>query len=99
YDRQEYEQTLEPVCLKNNLGVIPYFSLAAGFLTGKYRSEADMTGPRARIASKYLNERGLRIVKALDEVAQANNVKQATIPLAWLIARPSITAPIASATT
>ena len=98
-DRAEYEQKLEPVCLRNDLGVIPYFSLAAGFLTGKYRSEADVQGARARIVGKYVNERGLRILKALDEIAKEKNVKPATIALAWLMARPGITAPIASATT
>jgi len=98
YDRAEYEEQLEPVCLRQHIGVIPYFSLAAGFLTGKYRSEADVKGARARIVGKYVNERGLRILKALDEVAKEKNVKPATIALAWLIARPSVTAPIASAT-
>ena len=97
-DRAEYEQKLEPVCLRNDLGVIPYFSLAAGFLTGKYRSEADVQGARARIVGKYVNERGLRILKALDEIAKEKNVKPATIALAWLMARPGITSPIASAT-
>jgi len=99
YDRAEYEEQLEPVCVKNNIGVIPYFSLAAGFLTGKYRSEADVQGARARIVTKYVNERGMRILKALDEVAKDKNTKSATIALAWVIARPSVTAPIASATT
>jgi aryl-alcohol dehydrogenase-like predicted oxidoreductase len=79
--------------------VIPYVPLGAGFLTGKYRSQADVKGARAGIVGKYLNERGLRILKALDEVAKEKNVKPASIALAWLIARPSITAPIASATT
>jgi aryl-alcohol dehydrogenase-like predicted oxidoreductase len=99
YDRAEYEEKLEPVCLKHHVGVIPYFPLGAGFLTGKYRSQADLKGARAGIVGKYLNERGLRILKALDEVAKEKNVKPASIALAWLIARPSITAPIASATT
>lgn len=99
YDRAEYEEKLEPVCLKHHIGVIPYFSLASGFLTGKYRSEADVKGSRARIVGKYVNERGLKILKALDEVAKDNNVQPATVALAWLIARPSVTAPIASATT
>ncbi len=97
-DRAEYEEKLEPVCMKHHLGVIPYFSLAAGFLTGKYRSEADVKGARARIVGKYVNERGMGILKALDEVAKERNLKPATIALAWLMARPSVTAPIASAT-
>ena len=97
-DRAEYEEKLEPVCRRHNVGVIPYFSLASGFLTGKYRSEADVKGSRARIVGKYVNERGMRILNALDEVAKDKNVKPATVAIAWLIARPSVTAPIASAT-
>ena len=100
YDRADYEGPLEQLCLKEEIGVIPYYSLAAGFLTGKYRSEADL-GQRARGAKvkNYLNERGFRILKALDEAAQKLNLTPARVALAWLIARPSITAPIASATT
>jgi aryl-alcohol dehydrogenase-like predicted oxidoreductase len=99
YDRAEYETQLEPVCEANDLGVIPYFSLAAGFLSGKYRSESDLSkSPRGRTVKKYLNERGTRIVKALDQVAKGQNSTPAKISLAWLMARPSITAPIASAT-
>ena len=99
YDRSDYETNLEPVCEKYELGVISYFSLASGFLTGKYRSEADTkTRARGERVKKYLNERGFRIVAALDEVAQTYGVTAAQVALAWLIARPSITAPIASAT-
>ncbi len=99
YDRQEYETKLEPVCVKNELGVIPYYSLASGFLTGKYRSEADLSkSKRGQGVKKYLNERGFRILAALDQVAQKYNSSAARVALAWLIARPSITAPIASAT-
>jgi aryl-alcohol dehydrogenase-like predicted oxidoreductase len=99
YDRAGYEVQLEPLCEKNHLGVIPYFSLAAGFLTGKYRSEADL-GNKARAGKVkgYLNERGLRILSALDQVANENHSKPAQVALAWLMGRPSITAPIASAT-
>ncbi len=99
YDRSGYESELEPVAEKNELGVIPYFSLAAGFLTGKYRSEADL-GNKARsgMVKKYLNERGFRILDALDEVAKQHSSTAAEVALAWLMARPSITAPIASAT-
>jgi aryl-alcohol dehydrogenase-like predicted oxidoreductase len=99
YDRAVYEAELEPLCLKENLGVIPYYSLAAGFLTGKYRSEADL-GDKARAGSvkKYLNERGFKILAALEEVAAQYHSTPARVALAWLIARPSITAPIASAT-
>ncbi|HLJ25534.1 MAG TPA: aldo/keto reductase [Candidatus Angelobacter sp.] len=99
YERADYETKLEPVCAKHGLGVIPYFSLASGFLTGKYRSEDDFSksrrGPRVK---KYLNDRGFRILAALDQVAMQHNATPAQVALAWLIARPSITAPIASAT-
>jgi aryl-alcohol dehydrogenase-like predicted oxidoreductase len=98
-ERAEYEQKLEPVCQDAGLGVIPYFSLAAGFLTGKYRSEADLAkSPRGQAVKKYLNERGLRILDALDQVARQTSSTPTAVALAWLLARPSITAPIASAT-
>jgi aryl-alcohol dehydrogenase-like predicted oxidoreductase len=98
-ERAEYESNLEPVCVKERLGVINYFPLAGGFLSGKYRSEKDAAGkPRARNVTKYLNERGFKIVGALDEVAKKYNATPARISLAWLLARPSITAPIVSAT-
>ena len=97
--RQDYESTLEPVCEKHNVGVIPYFSLASGFLSGKYRSEADTAGKaRSGGVKAYLNEKGFGVLKALDEVAKAHHSRPAVVALAWLIARPSITAPIASAT-
>ncbi len=99
YDRAEYESTLEPLCLAKGLGVIPYFALASGFLTGKYRSEADLAkSPRGQMVKKYLDERGLRILAALDQVAQKFHSTPGKVALAWLMARPSITAPIASAT-
>jgi aryl-alcohol dehydrogenase-like predicted oxidoreductase len=100
YDRVVFEEKLEPLCLQEELGVISFFSLAAGFLTGKYRTADDLAqSPRGPgIAQKYLNERGLRILKALDEVARAHDSNPARVALAWLLARPSITAPIASAT-
>src|SRR5205085_4709883 len=76
-----------------------YYSLASGFLTGKYRSEADLSkSPRGKGVKSYLNERGFRILRALDEVAETYDSTPARVALAWLIARPSITAPIASAT-
>ena len=100
YDRADYETNLETVCRENGLGVIPYFSLASGFLTGKYRSEADLAGSkRGQFVKKYLNDRGFRILRALDEVADALHATPVKISLAWLMARPGITAPIASATT
>ncbi len=99
-ERAEYESNVEPVCEKEGLGVINYFPLAGGFLTGKYRSEKDAAGkPRARNVTKYLNERGFKIVGALEQVAKKYNATPARISLAWLLARPSITAPIVSATT
>jgi aryl-alcohol dehydrogenase-like predicted oxidoreductase len=99
YDRAGYEEKLEAVCRKNGLGVIPYFPLASGFLTGKYRSEADLAASkRGPFVKKYLNERGFRILRALDEVAHEFQATPAKVSLAWLLARPGITAPIASAT-
>ena len=98
-ERSDYEANLEPVCLEHGMGVIPYFSLAAGFLTGKYRSEADFgKSTRGGGMKKYLNPRGMRILGALDTVAKQTSSTPASIALAWLLARPSITAPIASAT-
>jgi aryl-alcohol dehydrogenase-like predicted oxidoreductase len=98
-ERADYESQLEPLVLKEGLGVIPYYALASGFLTGKYRSESDL-GKSARGAGvkKYLNDRGFRILAALDEAARAHRSTPGKVALAWLIARPSITAPIASAT-
>lgn len=98
-ERADYEATLERVCTENNLGVIPYYSLASGFLSGKYRSEDDLKkSARGQGVKKYLNDRGFKILKALDEVASQCHSTPAAVSLAWLIARPSITAPIASAT-
>lgn len=100
YDRTGFETRLRDVCLENGIGVIPYFSLAAGFLTGKYRSEADFgKSPRGGGMAKYLNERGRRILAALDGVAEEAAATPAAVALAWLMAQPAITAPIASATT
>jgi aryl-alcohol dehydrogenase-like predicted oxidoreductase len=99
YDRADYEATLEPVCRENGIGVIPYYSLASGFLTGKYRSEADLEkSQRGAGVKKYLNARGFRILEALDQVAKKYNSTPAQISLAWLLTRPTITAPISSAT-
>jgi aryl-alcohol dehydrogenase-like predicted oxidoreductase len=99
YDRQDFEGPLEQLCLKEHIGVIPYFGLASGFLTGKYRSPADFgKSQRGGAMANYLNEKGKKILAALDAVAAAHRVTQAAVALAWLVARPSITAPIASAT-
>jgi aryl-alcohol dehydrogenase-like predicted oxidoreductase len=99
YDRADFEAKLQPLCLEKGIGVIPYSSLASGFLTGKYRSEADLAqSPRGQGIKKYLNDRGFRILRALDQVAEKHNSTPARVSLAWLIAQPGITAPIASAT-
>ncbi len=101
YDRAGYEAELEPLAREHALGVISYYSLASGFLSGKYRSAADGGKSNARgakVVAKYLNPRGLRILGALDDVAAAHKAKPAQVALAWLIARPGITAPIVSAT-
>ena len=99
YDRAEYEESLEPVCIENALGVLSYFSLASGFLAGKYRSVADVANKaRGDFVKKYLNERGFRILDALDQVAKRLHATPAQVALAWLMARRTVTAPIASAT-
>jgi aryl-alcohol dehydrogenase-like predicted oxidoreductase len=99
YDRESYETDLEPVAQAHKLIVVTYFSLASGFLSGKYRSNADMAkAARSSLVEKYLNDRGLQIVDTLIEVAKRNDTTPATAALAWIIARPSVTAPIASAT-
>ena len=100
YDRAVFEDALEPLCLKRGVGVINFYALAAGFLTGKYRTEADAakSARGANTTRKYLNPRGLRILDALDKVAQQYNAKPSQVAIAWQIARPSVTAPIASAT-
>jgi len=100
YDRAVFEDALAPLCLERGVGVINFYALAAGFLTGKYRSEAD-AGKSARGANttkKYLNARGLRILDALDAVAATHGATPAQVAIAWQIAQPAVTAPIASAT-
>jgi len=101
YDRAGYEAALEPLVQREQVGVIGYYSLASGFLTGKYRREEDAGKSTARgqsVVAKYLNPRGLRILTALDDIASKHAATPAQIALAWLIARPSVTAPIVSAT-
>lgn len=98
-ERKEYEGALEDTCRAHHLGVIPYFPLASGFLTGKYRSEEDLSkSQRGPGLKKYLNDRGLAILKVLDEIAAEYDSTPAAVSLAWVMARPGITAPIASAT-
>lgn len=99
YDREPFEKDLEALCIEHSIGVINYYALASGFLSGKYRSEADLSkSPRGAGNKKYLNERGFAILSALDEVAKRHNSTAASVSIAWLLARPSVTAPIASAT-
>jgi aryl-alcohol dehydrogenase-like predicted oxidoreductase len=98
-ERGVYEKELEPICLEYHLGVINYYALASGFLSGKYRSEADLgKSVRGGGAKKYLNSKGLGILQALDEASAKYQSTDAAVALAWLMARPSVTAPIASAT-
>jgi aryl-alcohol dehydrogenase-like predicted oxidoreductase len=98
-ERKGFEGALRDLCVAEQVGVIVYYSLASGFLSGKYRSKADLAGrARAGGVEKYLNERGFRILKALDAVAAAHGAKPAEVALAWLIAQKGVTAPIASAT-
>lgn len=98
-ERQRFESDLLPVAQKYDLGVIPYFALASGFLTGKYhRGASDSQTARAPMVEKYRNERGYAVVNALDEIANAHRATSARVALAWLLAQPGITAPIASAT-
>jgi aryl-alcohol dehydrogenase-like predicted oxidoreductase len=99
YDRETFEGDLRDLCLREDIGVITYYSLAAGFLTGKYRTEADYgKSPRGTGMKKFLNERGLRILDALDDVAARLRSAPATVALAWLMAQPGVDAAIASAT-
>lgn len=100
YDREGYENGLEQVAVKNGLGVINYYSLASGFLSGKYKKPQDAgKSPRGQaIVEKYLNERGSRIIEALEDIAASHDASATQVALAWQIARPSITAPIVSAT-
>ena len=99
YDRSTFEGELQRLALEEEIGIIPYFSLAAGFLTGKYRSPADFgKSARGSRMEKYLNDKGFRILEALDKVSKANNATPAEVSLAWLAAQPGVTAPIASAT-
>ncbi|AUX74888.1 aldo/keto reductase [Sinorhizobium fredii] len=99
YDRAAYDGPLRDLCIAEEIGVITYFSLARGFLSGKYRSHKDLEGTaRGGGVEKYLDGRGMRILGVLDEIAEETGAKQAEIALAWIIARDGVTAPIASAT-
>ncbi|GAA0431221.1 aldo/keto reductase [Leifsonia naganoensis] len=96
---RSYEQKYRPIAERENLGVFPYFALAAGFLTGKYRDGVTVDSARAAGAAKYLDETGRAVLSALDEVAAAHDASVASVSLAWLAAQPTVTAPIASART
>lgn len=99
YDRASFEGELRDLCIAENIGVVTYYSLASGFLSGKYRSEADLgSSKRGKGVGKYLNDKGLRLLAALDSVAADHAAKPAEVALAWLIASRGVTAPIASAT-
>jgi len=101
YDRAVFEDALQPLCVQQQVGVINFYALAAGFLTGKYRTVADAakSARGANTTAKYLNDRGLRILAALDAVAQRYNATPGQVAVAWQMVQPGITAPIASATT
>jgi aryl-alcohol dehydrogenase-like predicted oxidoreductase len=99
YERAAFEKELQPICMQNNIAVINYFALASGFLTGKYRSENDFSKSiRGGSMHKYLNQRGFRILDVLDKVSQQYNATPAQVSIAWLLTRPTVAAPIASAT-
>lgn len=99
YDRERFEQNLEQLCLEKQLGILPYFSLANGFLTGKYRSKKDLNkSPRGSSVERYLDDRGMKIINALDAISTAHQVVPAVIALAWLLQRKGINAAIASVT-
>ncbi len=98
-ERPTSEESLQQVCLDRHVGVIPYSSLASGFLTGKYRSKADIANrERGSRVEKYLDVRGMRVVAALDAAGTRHGAEPATVALAWMMAKPAVTAPIASAT-
>lgn len=97
-ERERFEKDYLPIAQEFDLAVTPYFSLASGFLTGKYRKEEDLQGDRKDLVKKYFNDKGLDLLRRMDDIAHEHNVSNAAIALAWLMQRPSITAPIASAT-
>jgi aryl-alcohol dehydrogenase-like predicted oxidoreductase len=98
-ERSDFEGELEALCLQEHIGVITYFSLAGGFLTGKYRTDSDLASrARGSFVQRYLNARGMRVLAALDKVSERTGASPAQLALAWLMTRRSVTAPIASAT-
>lgn len=97
-ERQKYENEYRPIAKEYDLAVMPYFSLASGFLTGKYRKEKDLQGDREQLVRKYFDEKGLQVLEVMDEISVEHQVSNAAVALAWLRQQPTITAPIASAT-
>ena len=100
YDRKDFEGALQDLCVREGVAVAPYYTLASGFLTGKYRSEADLSQSArgGKIGTNYLNPQGLKLLDAMDAVAKRLGVKPSQVAVAWLASRPSVVAPIASAT-
>jgi aryl-alcohol dehydrogenase-like predicted oxidoreductase len=99
YDREVFEGDLAKLCIQEEIGVVGYYALASGFLTGKYRNAAAIAdSPRAQANAEYMNPRGMRILTALDEIAKTLGAKPGQVATAWLLTRPGLTAPIASAT-
>lgn len=99
HDREPFESTIRPLALEKGLSVVPFFGLASGFLSGKYRSQSDLAGKmRGQMVAHYLTDRGFRILAALDKVAEQVSATPAQVAIAWLIAQPTIAAPIVSAT-
>ncbi len=97
-EREKFVKEYRPLAEEFGFAVTPYFSLASGFLTGKYRKEEDLTGDRKQLVKKYFNEKGLQLLQVQDEIAANHNVSNAAVALAWLMHQPLVTAPIASAT-
>ena len=97
-EKSKFEEQLKPIAENNDLGVLTYFSLASGFLTGKYRNREDLKGGRKEMVKKYFDEKGLETLKTLDTIAKNHEVSNAAVALRWLMQRPAVTAPIASAT-
>ncbi|WP_324721243.1 aldo/keto reductase [Salinimicrobium sp. HB62] len=97
-EKEKFETQYRPIAKENSMGVLTYFSLASGFLTGKYREPKDIKGAREEMIRKYFNEEGLRVLQILDDISEKHEVSNAAVALRWLMQRPEVSAPIASAT-
>ncbi len=97
-EKEKFEKEYRPIARENEMGVLTYFSLASGFLTGKYRHQEDIGGARKEMIKKYFDEKGLKVLQTLDEISENHRVSNAAVALRWLMQRPQVTAPIASAT-